>query len=81
MEKTLIYGANFGRNTDTIASVAGAVAGALRGVDSMRSDWVEKVRRVAAVDQEEMAENLAKCALRKLDIQEEVGQSLREVLA
>ena len=35
VEKTLIYGANFGRNTDTIASVAGAVAGALQGVDGM----------------------------------------------
>ena len=80
-EKTIVYAANFGRNTDTIASVAGAIAGALQGVDGIRQDWVDKVRRVAAVDQDEQAEQLAACALRRLDREEQAGQALSEVLA
>ena len=80
-EKTIVYAANFGRNTDTIASVAGAIAGALQGVDGIREDWVDKVRRVAAVDQDELAEQLAACALRRLDREERAAQALSEVLA
>ena len=76
-----MYAANFGRNTDTIASVAGAIAGALQGVDRIRQDWVDKVRRVAAVDQDELAEQLAACALRRLDREQQAGQALSEVLA
>lgn len=81
VEKTLIYGANFGRNTDTIASVAGAVAGALQGVDGMPQDWVDKVRKVAAVDQEQLAEQLAACALRRLDHEEQAARALDEALS
>jgi hypothetical protein len=50
-------------------------------VDGIREDWVDKVRRVAAVDQDELAEQLAACALRRLDREEQAAQALSEVLA
>jgi len=65
VEKCVTYGANFGRDADTIASMCGAIGGALRGVESIRSDWVEKAKKVTARDQEELAESLAAVALAK----------------
>jgi ADP-ribosylglycohydrolase len=63
----IIYAANLGRDADTIASMVGAMAGALQGAGRIHLDWVAKVRRVAAVDQEALAEDLARVALRKRD--------------
>jgi len=39
------YGANFGRDSDTIASMAGAIAGALKGASAFPTAWVTKVER------------------------------------
>ena len=66
VERSVTYGANFGRDADTIASMAGAIAGALQGIDSIRSDWVDKALRVSARDQEELACALVSTALAKM---------------
>ena len=42
--KAICMAANFGRDSDTLATMAGALAGAYRGVDALRNDWVAKVR-------------------------------------
>ena len=44
-KQTILYGANFGRDADTIASMAGALAGALHGASALPVEWVEKIRR------------------------------------
>ena len=41
--RTIEYGANFGRDADTIATMAGAVAGAFAGVDGIKPEWIRKV--------------------------------------
>ena len=43
VNKAIEYGANFGRDADTIATMAGALGGALRGVGALRPQWVQKV--------------------------------------
>lgn len=43
--QSIIYGANFGRDADTIASMIGAIAGAYKGIDAFRPEWVEKVEQ------------------------------------
>lgn len=40
-EQAVIYGANFGRDADTIASMAGAIAGALRGARAFPAHWMD----------------------------------------
>ncbi|MGQ9629255.1 MAG: ADP-ribosylglycohydrolase family protein [bacterium] len=65
VERCITYGANFGRDADTIASMCGAIAGALRGIDGFRKEWIEKVNRYANLNQEELAENLAGVAIKK----------------
>jgi hypothetical protein len=36
---------------DTVASTAGAIAGALRGVEAIEPDWIEKIRQYSKRDQ------------------------------
>jgi ADP-ribosylglycohydrolase len=55
---TVIYGANFGRDADTIASMAGAIAGALRGVRALPPQWVEQTKQGRTWSNEEVARRL-----------------------
>ena len=42
-EKSVTYGANFGRDADTIACMIGGIAGALAGTEGIKAEWLEKV--------------------------------------
>ena len=61
----ITYGANFGRDTDTIATMAGAICGALAGPEGLPSAWIEKATAATARDQAAMSESLASIARRK----------------
>ena len=71
VEKSVQYSANFGRDADTIASMCGAIAGALHGATAVRQDWKDKVHKYAQTDQEELAWKLAKVAIKKTSIRED----------
>jgi ADP-ribosylglycohydrolase len=62
-EKTITYGANFGRDADTMAAMGGAIAGAFRGLDAIPPRWLSKAASLAAVGQESLAEGLARAAM------------------
>ncbi len=62
--QAIIYAANLGHDADATASTAGAVAGAIKGADALRSDWVAKVT-AAVPGQEELARRLAEVTLRR----------------
>jgi ADP-ribosylglycohydrolase len=57
--QTLLYGANFGRDADTIASMGGALAGALHGAAALPAAWVEKIQANSGRNQVELAGMLA----------------------
>jgi ADP-ribosylglycohydrolase len=40
----IVYASNFGRDSDTIGAIAGALAGASGGLSSIPKEWVERVR-------------------------------------
>jgi ADP-ribosylglycohydrolase len=42
--KGMIYGSNFGRDSDTIAAIVGGLAGALHGAKSIPAPWIAKCR-------------------------------------
>jgi ADP-ribosylglycohydrolase len=65
VERCVTYGANFGRDADTIASMCGALAGALRGADGVKPAWRERVRQHASRDQAQLALSLVETARRK----------------
>jgi len=41
----IVYSGNFGRDSDTIGAVAGALAGTICGLANIPEDWVARVRR------------------------------------
>ena len=43
----VIQAANFGRDSDTLAAVVGALSGAMHGASAIPPEWIEKVRRPA----------------------------------
>jgi ADP-ribosylglycohydrolase len=59
-KQTILYGANFGRDADTIASMAGALAGALRGASSLPTEWVEKIQANGNRDQTALTKMLVR---------------------
>ena len=58
-EGTVLGGVNYGRDSDSIASMGGAIAGALGGVASLRRDWVDDVAAASRIDLEEPGRTMA----------------------
>ncbi len=67
VDASVTYAANLGRDADTIASMCGAIAGALRGSAGIKSEWVAKAKQVTAKNQDDLAYALVKVALAKRD--------------
>ena len=62
VRETILGGTNYGRDADSIASMGGAIAGALGGADSVPSDWAAKVEEASGFSIYEPAQRLAKSA-------------------
>ncbi len=60
--ETVLGGVNYGRDSDSIASMGGALAGALGGSDALRRDWVDAVSTASRVDVEEAGQEMAAVA-------------------
>jgi ADP-ribosylglycohydrolase len=56
--ETILGCANFGRDADTIATIGGAIAGALRGAEVIPPDWIDAVCAASPVEQNALAETL-----------------------
>lgn len=71
VKATMLAAANFGRDTDCLASVSAGLAGALSGVSNIPRDWIEQVDAAARVNRhtlyqlslEEQARLLYDCLL------------------
>jgi ADP-ribosylglycohydrolase len=58
-ETSIFGGANYGRDCDSIAGMAGAIAGALHGAQAVRADWMTQVDSANRVDLKGLAQRLA----------------------
>jgi ADP-ribosylglycohydrolase len=63
--KAVLYGANIGGDTDTVASIAGAVCGAWKGRDTLDLQMVSRVEKVNDLDLGSEADRLVKIAEKK----------------
>ncbi len=61
-ETAVIAGANYGRDCDSIAGMAGAIAGALHGIQAIRPRWVERIDAANRCDLRPLASSLAALA-------------------
>lgn len=50
VRKAIIGGANIGRDSDTISRLGGSICGALRGIDAVPQDLLQKVEEVCVVE-------------------------------
>jgi ADP-ribosylglycohydrolase len=57
--ETILGGVNYGRDSDSIASMGGALAGALGGIGAVPREWVENVSAASRVDVEEAGREIA----------------------
>lgn len=46
VNESIVGGANFGRDSDAVATLAGSIAGALRGAGDVRRDWIDRCEEV-----------------------------------
>jgi ADP-ribosylglycohydrolase len=53
-KQCMIAGSSLGRDTDCIASIAGAIAGAFRGIDAIPRDWVQICQKAMDADPHEI---------------------------
>lgn len=60
--ETVFGGVNYGRDSDSIASMGGAIAGALHGAEVVPSNWVAVIARASRKDFEATAHGLAQVA-------------------
>jgi ADP-ribosylglycohydrolase len=63
-ERAIFGGANYGRDCDSIASMAGAIAGALHGDSAIRPAWIARIGEANRVDLGAVAADLAQVAQR-----------------
>jgi ADP-ribosylglycohydrolase len=65
LERAVEYAANFGRDTDTIASMTGALCGAASDAQAPPESWIERLGPVAVRSATTLAGQLATTARRK----------------
>ena len=61
--ETVLGGVNYGRDSDSIASMGGALAGALGGREAVPREWVEEVSTASRIDVEEAGREMAAIAV------------------
>lgn len=73
LARAVEYGANFGRDADTIASMAGALCGATNGDQPLPGGWLDRLGTQAVSSATRLAEKLAQTA------REKASQYLRDL--
>ena len=61
-EAAVLGGVNYGRDADSIASMAGAVCGALGGLGAVRADWAAEVAEASRTPLEPAGRTIADVA-------------------
>ncbi len=79
-KQTIIYGANFGRDADTIASMAGAIAGAYAGAGALPETWMDKVKTESPRDHAAVARALIEIILKRHEDAAQLAHQLQRLL-
>jgi ADP-ribosylglycohydrolase len=79
--ETVLGGVNYGRDSDSIASMGGALAGALGGTAALRRDWVDDVSEASRIDVEEPGRRMAAVALEIFERDDERHRARAQAIA
>ncbi|MDI6618342.1 MAG: ADP-ribosylglycohydrolase family protein [Clostridiales bacterium] len=94
-EQAILYGANFGRDADTIGTMAGGLAGAFKGSKGLKQEWVDKIEAsygkkqnvskdygindTEAVNQMELAQKIVDIIEKRMEAQENHINTLKKL--
>lgn len=76
LRKGVEFAANFGRDTDTIATMTGAICGAIGGPDAIPEAWTSTLGPAAVADAETLAGRLAELARAKVVERERLSRTV-----
>ncbi len=77
--QAILWGANFGRDADTIGTMVGGIVGALHGAAGLPEAWVAKVEANPNVRYREMAPRLAEIVRRRAAEAVKISQTITEL--
>ncbi len=77
--EAIIYGVNFGRDADTIGTMAGALSSAFKGIDALKRQWVEKVIE-SNPEQRDLAQKMVAVIDKRMKEVEKNLEFYREIL-
>jgi ADP-ribosylglycohydrolase len=77
--ESVLGGVNYGRDADSIASMSGAMAGAMHGIQSIPADWLETVERESKRDFSAISDELSEVALKIQSADRIRAQAVREI--
>lgn len=77
-DKTILYAVNFGRDADTIGTMAGALAGAFAGQRGIRAEWLNKLQRYN--DQTALTEQLYEVVEARMEEEQEHCRLLSTIM-
>jgi ADP-ribosylglycohydrolase len=60
--KSVLGGVNYGRDSDSIATMAGSIAGGLNGIENIPSDWLSDIEKASRRDFSQSADKLSNIA-------------------
>lgn len=75
-KKTIIFGANFGRDADTIASMAGSIAGAFKGISFFPEEWIKKVENESQRSQKDLAKKLTEITINRFTLIKSIAEKI-----
>ena len=79
--ESVVYAANFGRDADTLASIAGSIAGAHGGARAIPAEWIEQVEASNLVSQRALADGLLQAVLNEMEASRSRFRELEGLLA
>jgi ADP-ribosylglycohydrolase len=74
-EQSIFGATNYGRDNDSIAGMAGSIAGAIHGDSVIRPDWIDQVKAANRIDLDPISADLATLAHRLQRRQLEFAES------
>lgn len=77
--QAILWGANFGRDADTIGTMIGGIVGALHGAAGLPAEWVAKVEANPNVQYREITPRLAEIVRRRAADAEKIAAALADL--
>jgi ADP-ribosylglycohydrolase len=77
-EQSIFGAANYGRDNDSIAGMAGGIAGALHGHGAIRPEWIAQVNTANKVDLDPLVRDLARLAVTLQQEQQAAARARQE---